>query len=195
MPADARLLNVRAPRWCRAVLAALAFGAPVLDAQTLSTRARENNCVDAPQVLAGTNVYKCNTSSGVPAMFNVPDPGGAERAPKRATGANGGNSPGAASAPVPSAAAAPATSLPRVDAATQKGRDDLRRRVLQDELAAEEKLLGESRTAYANGAPPALAEEHAQPQRYAERIARLRDAVLRHERNIEMLRRELGALR
>jgi hypothetical protein len=82
-----------------------------------------------------------------------------------------------------------------VDAATQKSRDELKRRVLQDELAAEEKLLAEARSAYANGAPPPLPEEQAQPQRYAERIARLRQAVQLHERNIEALRRELGLAR
>ena len=82
--------------------------------------------------------------------------------------------------------------FPRVDAATQKGRDELRRKVLQDELATEEKLLLESRSAYANGAPPALADEQKEPQRYADRIARLRQSVQLHERNVEALRRELG---
>jgi dienelactone hydrolase len=82
--------------------------------------------------------------------------------------------------------------LPRVDAATQKGRDELRRKVLQDELAAEEKLLLESRGAFANGAPPALADEQKDPQRYADRIAKLRQAVQLHERNVDALRRELG---
>jgi len=87
----------------------------------------------------------------------------------------------------------PPANLPRVDTATQKGRDELRRKVLQDELAAEEKLLGDARAAYASGAPPPLPEERGLPQRYAERIARLRQSVQLHERNIEALRRELAA--
>lgn len=182
----------RAPRWCLVPAVALAFGASTVVAQTLSARAKEAGCVDAPQILAGTNVYKCNTSSGVPAMFNVPEgAGNGERPARRSSN----TSP--AAAPAASSSTPPVTTpgLPRVDSATQKGRDDLRRRVLQDELAAEEKLLAESRTAYANGAPAPLPEEKSQPSRYAERIARLREAVLRHERNIEMLRRELGAPR
>ena len=61
--------------------------------------------------------------------------------------------------------------------------------------AAEEKLLGDARTAYASGAPPPLPEERGQPQRYAERIARLRQSVQLHERNIEALRKELAAQR
>src|SRR4051812_4465884 len=35
--------------------------------------------------------------------------------------------------------------FPRVDASTQRGRDDVRRRVLTEELAAEERLLGDAR--------------------------------------------------
>jgi phage shock protein A len=71
----------------------------------------------------------------------------------------------------------------------------MRRKVLQDELAAEEKLLGEARAAYANGTPAPLAEERGLPQRYQERIARLRQSMQLHERNVEALRKELSALR
>ncbi|HVE51245.1 MAG TPA: hypothetical protein VNG69_16710 [Casimicrobiaceae bacterium] len=187
-------LQPRVLSWCLALLVTLALGATTSHAQTLAARAKEARCIDAPQMLTGTNVYKCNTASGVPAMFNVPE--GTERPPVRRSNGNSSSVGIAAAAPLPSPVVTqPTPGLPRVDAATQKGRDDLRRRVLQDELATEEKLLGESRSAYANGAPAALPEENAQPQRYAERIARLREAVLRHERNIEMLRRELAALR
>jgi hypothetical protein len=162
-------------------------------AQLLAAHAKENKCADAPQVLPGTTMYKCNTPSG-PAFFNVPENTGSER-PARRAGSNSHNSgnAGAAASTPPATVVTPG--LPRVDSATQKSRDDLRRRVLQEELAAEEKLLAETRTAYANGAPPPLPEEKAQPQRYSERIARLREAVLRHEKNIEMLRKELGAPR
>lgn len=92
----------------------------------------------------------------------------------------------------PRSAASPA-GFPKVEAGTQKGRDDLRRKVLTEELATEEKLLAEAQTAYANGAPPATAEELAQPQRYADRIAKLRQAVSLHEKNIEALNKELAA--
>jgi hypothetical protein len=82
-----------------------------------------------------------------------------------------------------------------VDAATQRGREDMRRKVLSDELAAEEKLLGDARTAYGNGAPAPLPEEKADADKYRQRIGRLRQAVELHERNIEALKRELGAAR
>ncbi len=82
--------------------------------------------------------------------------------------------------------------FPRVDAETQKSRDDMRRKVLADELAAEEKLLADARAGYANGAPIPLPEEQANAEKYRERIARLRQTVQLHERNIEALKKELG---
>jgi hypothetical protein len=85
--------------------------------------------------------------------------------------------------------------FPKVDADTQKTRDDVRRRVLNDELATEEKLLAEARAAYGDGAPKPLPEEASDAQRYADRLARLRQAVSLHEKNIEALRKELAALR
>jgi hypothetical protein len=192
MRSDVRPPSRSALRWCLALAGALAFGAAGASAQTLAARAKESGCIDAPRVVDGTtNLYRCSTSSGAAAIFNVPEGTAPERAPRRAGNASGAVA-GSASASVP---APPVAGLPRVDPATQKGRDDLRRRVLQDELSAEEKLLGEARTSYANGAPAPLPEERTDPRRYAERIARLREAVLRHERNIEMLRKELGVLR
>ena len=83
--------------------------------------------------------------------------------------------------------------FPRVDSTTQKGRDDVRRKVLGDELATEEQLLAEARTAYANGAPVPLPEEQANAEKYRERIARYRQAVQLHERNIDALKKELGS--
>ncbi len=85
--------------------------------------------------------------------------------------------------------------FPRVDADTQRGRDDVRRRVLSEELATEEKLLAEARTSYANGAPVPLPEEQANAERYRDRIGRLRQAVQLHERNIDALKKELGTTR
>ena len=85
--------------------------------------------------------------------------------------------------------------FPRVDADTQRGRDDVRRKVLTDELTTEEKLLAESRAAYGDGAPPPLPEEQTNAQKYADRLAKLRQAVNLHEKNVEALRKELAALR
>ena len=99
-----------------------------------------------------------------------------------------GNGVVARSAPTPAG-------FPRVDPDTQKGRDDVRRKVLADELATEEKLLGETRKLYADGAPVPLPEERADAERYRVRIARLRQTVNVHEKNIEALKKELGAIK
>jgi hypothetical protein len=85
--------------------------------------------------------------------------------------------------------------FPRVDPDTQKGRDDVRRKVLADELAAEEKLLAETRLQYADGAPVPLPEEKADAEKYRLRIARLRQTVNVHEKNIEALKKELAAIK
>jgi hypothetical protein len=68
----------------------------------------------------------------------------------------------------------------------------MRRKVLGDELATEERLLNDARAAYANGAPPPLPEEQSSAEKYRQRIARLRATVDLHERNVEALRKELG---
>ena len=166
------------------VLVALLAGGfalvPAAGAVTLSEKARESGCVSKPSVVEG-NTYRCVTESGAFSYFNVP---GAPSAPPPAASPRGGR----ATTPSP-------PGFPKVDSATQKGRDDIRRKVLGDELASEEKLLAEARVAYADGAPPPLPEERASADKYRARIARLRQAIAVHERNIEALRKEIGTTR
>lgn len=109
----------------------------------------------------------------------------AQESPRKAPAA-----PGAASKATPSP-----PGFPRIDAETQKGRDDMRRRVLADELSAEEKLLVEARAAYADGAPTPLPEERADADKYRQRIARLRQSVGVHEKNIEALKKEIATIK
>jgi hypothetical protein len=177
-PVDKRC--IRALSWCLAGAAAAVF-AIVGDAaaQTLASKAKESGCVDAPRGVEGS-MFRCTTASGAAAYFNVPGVDGTMQ-PRR-----GGSS--AKSTPTPAG-------FPKVDAETQKGRDDMRRRVLSDELSAEEKLLADARAGYANGAPVPLPEEQADAEKYRQRIARLRQAVQLHERNIEALKKELSAAR
>ncbi len=134
--------------------------------------------MNKPVVVAG-ETYKCYTASGNKAYFNV------EGAPY-ASPPDSGARRSAAAPPSPAG-------FPKVDAATQKGRDDMRRKVLSEELATEEKLLTESRTAYADGAPAVLPDERADVERYRARIAKLREGINVHEKNIEALKKELAA--
>lgn len=144
-----------------------------VSAATLAEKSRESGCVNKPTWLAG-DTYRCATESGAFSYFNVPgSSGGGASTPK---------------APTPAG-------FPRVDPDTQKGRDGVRRKVLADELSTEEKLLAETRVAYADGAPAPLPEERADAEKYRARIARLRQSLTVHEKNIEALRKELAAVR
>ena len=147
-------------------------------AATVSEKAKESGCVSKPVVVAGTT-YKCFTESGAKSYFNV-------------VGAPVADPPDTSSRKSAAAAPSPA-GFPKVDPATQKGRDDVRRKVLGDELATEEKLLAEARTAYADGAPAALPEERSNVEKYRERIARLRQTIDVHEKNVEALKKELAS--
>ena len=166
-------VGARAVRWCVAAAGCALAGAA--SAATVTEKARESGCVNKPIVISGT-LYRCMTESGAFSYFNVPgatlaDP--ADTAPRKS----------AAATPTPAG-------FPKVDPATQKGRDDVRRKVLGDELATEEKLLAEARTAYA---PAALPEERSNVEKYRERIARLRQSIEVHEKNVEALKKELAS--
>ena len=102
--------------------------------------------------------------------------------------------PGTGSAASAKNASTPA-GFPRVDPGTQRGRDDVRRQVLNDELATEEKLLVEARAAYADGAPSPLPEEKADAEKYRVRIGKLRQALNVHEKNVEALKKEIATIR
>jgi len=162
-------------------LACVFFASGPARAATLSEKAKESGCVNKPIAVTAT-LYKCMTASGDPSYFNVPGAPEAEPAPAPRT------APRVASTPSPAG-------FPKVDAGTQKGRDDVRRKVLSEELATEEKLLTEARTAYADGAPSALPEEKSDVEKYRERIARLRQAMGMHEKNVEALRKELASIK
>lgn len=82
--------------------------------------------------------------------------------------------------------------FPRVDSGTQKERDVNRQRILQDELASEQRLLAEQKKALAEAETSRSAEEKANPQKYLDRIGRLRESLQLHEKNVAALQTELG---
>ena len=156
------------------------LGVSAASAVTLNEKAKESGCVNKPVFVAG-EMYRCATRSGASSYFNVPG----------AVAPSGASSTQA----MRSSTAATPAGFPRVDPGTQKGRDDVRRKVLSEELAAEEKLLAETRALYADGAPAPLPEERADAEKYRVRIGRLRQTVNVHEKNIEALRKELAAIK
>ncbi|MDO8292462.1 MAG: DUF4124 domain-containing protein [Gallionella sp.] len=102
---------------------------------------------------------------------------------------------------VPPARARSPEGFPRVDGATQKGRDDTRRKILQDELSTEEKLLGEARQSLKEGedTPEVYRGKDGKTYRnvakYEEKIQSLKDQVELHSKNIEALKTELSKLK
>ena len=94
----------------------------------------------------------------------------------------------------PSASPAPSGGLPNVDPGTQKKRDESRRKILENELAAEEQALAGARKALADGEAVRLGDEK-NYQRYLDRIQGLKDRVAQHERNVSALKQELSNLR
>ena len=89
---------------------------------------------------------------------------------------------------------APPGGLPNVDPATQRRRDDSRRKILEDELAVEERALADARKALTEGEATRMGDER-NYQRYLDRIQGLKDRVSQHERNVSAIRRELANLR
>jgi len=84
-------------------------------------------------------------------------------------------------------------SFPRVDSQTQRTRDGDRRRILEDELGAEEAKLQALRGEFNNGSPERPPGER-NDARYQERVARLQADLQRAENNIASLKRELALL-
>jgi hypothetical protein len=150
--------------------------APCAHAQSVTYR-----CVDANGRSTYTNVKeemtgkKCTVVSRevsvVPAQQFAPQP------------SKGGNG------------AAKAAGGERVDASTQRNRDETRRKILQEELDSAEKRLTEARQKLTEQDSSRSAEERAMPQRALERLKPYQEEVGREEQNVASLRRELSNLR
>ena len=95
--------------------------------------------------------------------------------------------PGSAGTPVPAAANA---SGARVDSATQRERDSDARRILESELKQEEERLTGMKKDFNNGQPERLGNEQ-NYQKYLDRVAEMRAAIVRKEGDVSAIRREL----
>mgnify|MGYP002789261285 CR=1 FL=1 len=91
------------------------------------------------------------------------------------------------------AAAAP-PNFPKVDAQTQQKRDNDRRRILEQELANEQKLLDQARKELAEQESIRLGSER-NYQRVLDRLEPYKKKVQLHEDNIASLRKELAGMR
>src|SRR5437868_5996449 len=126
--------SMRSPFACLVFTSSLAVLAAAIPAaaQTLQQLAKQQGCTSTPVVVDGTDLYKCHTQSAM-SYFNGPPPVAAPPAaatPRRT--------------PVGSARVATPANFPRVDSGTQRERDDVRKRVLTEELATEVRMMAES---------------------------------------------------
>lgn len=108
-----------------------------------------------------------------------------------APGASGTTTPrpaSAASAPTPA-------NFPRVDNATQKARDTDRKRILEEELQAQQARLAELSKAYNNGEPERQGDEARNYQKYLDRVARMKNELARVQGDIASVKSELDKIR
>lgn len=107
--------------------------------------------------------------------------------------------------PKPNASSAKRTAtpegFPRVDTNTQNQRDGKRREILQNELEAEKLALDEAKKAYAEGESnpevykTATGQTFRNVPKFEEKMKGLQANVDNHQKNIELLQKELNALR
>ena len=148
--------------------------------QPLAQLAKQQGCTSAPIVVDGTELYKCQTQSAMSYFSGPPAANGASQAPRKIVG-------GSTRTPTPA-------NFPRVDNNTQRERDDVRKRVLTEELATEARLLTESENSMKTGSTP-LPDETLTSPKYIDRMGKLRQVVDNHHKNIQALNKELDRLR
>lgn len=87
-------------------------------------------------------------------------------------------------------------SFPRVDADTQKKRDDMRHKILDEELAAEEILLTEARQTLKEAEMSRGDKDAGKlPAKFLERLQQMKENVVLHEKNIQALKVEIANLK
>jgi hypothetical protein len=81
--------------------------------------------------------------------------------------------------------------FPKVDPATQRTRDDARRRILEEELSGEEKALAQAKAELTQQESIRTGDEK-NYQRVLDRLQKYKDEVERHEKNVAALKKELN---
>lgn len=147
---------------------------------------------------AWAEIYKKIDENGHVTYSNVPIKGGVKLNLEPPISTN--DAPAASSNRTKRARTPTPANFPRVDKATQSKRDDKRRQILLDELETEKKALEDAKKAYAEG--KAVPEVTKTPDggtrrnvgKYEEKMQRLQTEVAVHEKNVELLQKELDSL-
>lgn len=137
-------------------------------------------------LLAHAEIYKSVDESGRVTYSNIPSKGSKKiDLPEIST------VPGQKVQP---SVTTPGNNFPKIDARTQRDRDDVRKKILEDELKNEEQELIQAQQALQEGESVRMGNEK-NYQKYLDRIQKLKDIVSIHEKNIAALRKELAGLR
>ncbi len=154
----------------------------------------------APVATAQSTVWRCTEADGRAHYTNIKKEteGKTCQVVTREVSVVSGNplaaAPAATRATGTQAATATPPSFPRVDRETQRSRDDGRRKILEDELATEEKGLLDAKAKLTEQESVRLGDEK-NYQRVLDRLKPYQEAVERHERNVAALKREMSNIR
>ena len=154
----------------------------------------------APVAHAQGTVWRCAEADGRPHYTNIKkDTEGKScvvvtKEVSVVSGLARGSTPAATRAPGTQAATATPPNFPRVDRDTQRARDDNRRKILEDELATEERSLVDAKAKLTEQESVRHGDER-NYQRVLDRLKPYQEAVELHERNVSAIRRELANLK
>ncbi|MFO1362228.1 MAG: DUF4124 domain-containing protein [Burkholderiales bacterium] len=154
----------------------------------------------APVAHAQGTVWRCAEADGRPHYTNIKkDTEGKScvvvtKEVSVVSGLARGATPAATRAPGTQAATATPPNFPRVDRDTQRARDDNRRKILEDELATEERSLVDAKAKLTEQESVRHGDER-NYQRVLDRLKPYQEAVELHERNVSAIRRELANLK
>ncbi len=149
--------------------------------------------------LAHAEIYKMVDSEGRVTYSNVKIKG-AKKLQLEPADTNFGTDSGGEKKRTPSTRTATPASFPKVDAGTQNQRDGKRKEILQSELDAEKKALEDAKKAYAEGEsnPEVYKTADGKTMRnvpkFQEKMKDLQANIDAHERNIELLTKEINAI-
>lgn len=138
-------------------------------------------------------IYRCTDAEGNVVISNLPPGQGCKRVATDPITTMQPPASTSARPKLPSTTPSPA-GFPKVDADSQRARDSDRRRILEQEMASEQKNLDDAKRALTEQEGIRNGDER-NYQKVLDRLKPFQDKVALHERNIEQLRRELNNLR
>jgi len=143
-------------------------------------------------------LYECVDANGAKQFTNIPaNPKSCKIlniSPSAAPSAPSAPAPGAAKTTGKAPQVTTPSSFPRVDRQLQQQRDNDRRRILEQELGSEEKLLAQARKELSEQEAVRLGSER-NYQRTLDRVEPYQKKVKRHEDNVATLRKEISKIR